>query len=120
MLLTSLPGQSLAQLSLPPVPPGWGPLDNPQNTPLYSYNVNLAASYVNKAGLQGKWYTVMSNGTVLGDVNGTLLPSIEYAYVVPLTPTQQTVNDILTTDLAQIGVRIVPTGISTAPTIQPT
>jgi ABC-type transport system substrate-binding protein len=105
-------GQALATLSLPPVPPGWGPLDNPQNTPLYSYNVNMAAGYVNKAGIQGDWYTVMTNGTVLGNPKGSLLPALTYAYIVPLTPLQQTVNDILSTDLGQIGVRIVPTGIT--------
>jgi ABC-type transport system substrate-binding protein len=105
-------GQALATLSLPPVPPGWGPLDNPQNTPLYSYNINLAAQYVNKAGQQAGWYAVMSNGTVLGNSKGVQLPALEYAYVVPLTPLQQTVNDILTTDMGQVGIRIVPTGIT--------
>ena len=105
-------GKALASLSLPPVPPGWGPLDNPQNTPLYSYNVNLAAGYVNQAGIQGHWYTVMANGTVLGDSKGSLLPALEYAYLVPLTPLQQATNDILTTDLGQIGVRVVPTGLT--------
>ena len=33
-------GTSFGELFLPPVPPGWGPLDNPANTPLYSYNIN--------------------------------------------------------------------------------
>jgi hypothetical protein len=105
-------GQALAELSLPPVPPGWGSLDNPQNIPLYSYNISLAAQYVNEAGIQGHWYAVMANGTVLGDTSGSLLPSLEYAYIVPLGPLQQITNDILTTDLAQVGIRIVPTGIT--------
>jgi len=105
-------GTALATLSLPPVPPGWGPLDNPSNTPLYSYNVSLAATFVNQAGIQGHWFTVMTNGTVLGDAKGSALPSITYNYVVPLSPLQQTVNEILTADLAQIGVNIVPTGIT--------
>ncbi|MGA2665550.1 MAG: ABC transporter substrate-binding protein [Nitrososphaerales archaeon] len=105
-------GQALASLSLPPVPPGWGPLDNPQNTSLYSYDPNLAASYINQAGIQGHWFTTMTNGTVLGDQKGKVLPSIEYAYVVPLTPQQQTINEILTTDLSAVGVNVVPTGIT--------
>jgi len=105
-------GTALATLSLPPVPPGWGPLDNPQNIPLYSYNVSLAAQYVNEAGIQGHWYAVMSNGTTLGDAKGSALPSITYDYVVPLSPLQQTINEILSTDLAQVGVNIVPTGIT--------
>ena len=109
---TSLTSKALAELFLPPVPPGWGTLDNPQNTPLYSYNISLAAQYVNEAGIQGHWYTTMTNGTVLGDKSGSLLPTLEYAYIVPLTPLQQVTNDILSTDLAQVGVYITPVGIT--------
>jgi ABC-type oligopeptide transport system substrate-binding subunit len=105
-------GQALAVNFLPPVPPGWGPLDNPSNTPLYSYNINLAAQYVNQAGQKAGWYAVMTNGTVLGNPKGVQLPALEYAYIVPLTPLQQTVNAILSTDMGQVGIRIVPTGIT--------
>ena len=110
--LYTFQGQPLAQLFLPPVPPGWGPLDNPANTPLYSYNITLAAQYVNAAGIQGHYYTVMANGTILGDASGTLLPPLQYDYLVPLSPTQLTVNSILSSDLGQVGIRITPTGIT--------
>ncbi len=103
-------GTALATLSLPPVPPGWGPLDNPDNTPLYSYNIPLAAQYVNQAGIQGHFFTVMTNGTVLGDAKGSPLQTLTYNYVVPLSPLQQTVNEILSTDLAQVGSQHHPTG----------
>ena len=110
--LYTFQGTPLAQLFVPPVPPGWGPLDNPNNIPLYSYNINIAAKYVNEAGIQGHFYTVMANGTVLGDAKGTLLPPLDYDYLVPLSPTQLTVNEILSNDLGQVGIRIVPTGIT--------
>ncbi len=105
-------GTSFGELFLPPVPPGWGPLDNPANTPLYSYNINQAAQFLNQAGLQNKFYTVMANGTTLGNPNGQLLPAIEYAYVVPLTPELQTQIQIVQNGLAQIGIRLIPTGIT--------
>ena len=111
--LYSYNGTAFGQLFVPPVPPGWGPLDNPANIPLYSYNITLAAQYVNEAGIQGHFFTVMANGTVLGDAKGTELPPLDYNYIVPLSPLQQTMNDILSNGLGQVGIRIVPTGITT-------
>jgi ABC-type transport system substrate-binding protein len=106
-------GTVLGELYLPPVPPGFGPLDNPQNISLYSYNINLAASYLNQAGMQEHFFTVMQNGTILGDAKGTLLAPIPYDYLVPLTPQVQTFLDILQANLAQIGISIAPTGVTT-------
>ncbi len=106
-------GTSLGELYLPPVPPGFGPLDNPLNTPLYSFDVNLAAQYLNKAGLQEHFYTVMQNGTTLGDTNGKLLAPVEYDYIVPLYPELQTQLQIFQQGLAQIGISMAPQGITT-------
>ena len=106
-------GQSFGQLFLPPVPPGWGTLDNPQNTSLYSYNITMAAQLVNQAGLKYGFYTVMANGTILGDSTGTQLAPINFDYIVPLTPALQTQIAIMQDGLGQIGVRVVPTGITT-------
>jgi ABC-type transport system substrate-binding protein len=105
-------GTVLGELFLPPVPPGYGPLDNPQNTPLYSTNINLAASYLNKAGLQDHFFAVMENGTVLGDAQGTRLAPITYDYIVPLTPQTQTFIDIMQANLAEIGISIAPSGLT--------
>jgi len=105
-------GTVLGELFIPPVPPGFGSLDNPQNVPLYSTNINLAASYLNKAGLQLGFYTTMDNGTILGDAKGVALAPIAYDYIVPLTPALQTFLDILQANLAQIGIVIAPTGIT--------
>jgi len=75
-------GTPLGELYLPPVPPGFGPLDNPDNTPLYSYNINLAAQYLTTAMNQMGYYTVMANGTVLGSTSAPngLLPAVPYVH----------------------------------------
>jgi len=106
-------GTILGELFIPPVPPGFGPLDNPQNIPLYSTNIALAASYMNKAGLQANFYTIMQNGTILGNPKGQLLGPVAYDYIVPLTPQLQTLLDIMQANLAQIGVTLAPTGVTT-------
>jgi len=111
--LYSFNGTILGELFIPPVPPGFGPLDNPQNISLYSTNINLAASYMNQAGIQGGFYTIMQNGTTLGDAKGTALAPVAYDYIVPLTPQLQTLLDIMQANLAQIGVTLAPTGVTT-------
>lgn len=106
-------GQSFAELFIPPVPPGWGPLDNPANIPLYSFNITLAAQLVAEAGTQNHFYVTLGNGTNVGDTSGSLLPAINYDYIVPLTPELTTQIGIVQAGLANIGVRITPTGITT-------
>ena len=120
-------GTPLAELSLPPVPPGWGPLDNPNSIPLYSYNLTLAAQYLNKSGFEGHYYTITTQditnaagtvvipaGTTLGDPSGTRLAPITYQYIVPLTSELETLNEILAAGLSQIGVNINFQGITEA------
>ncbi len=106
---TSVP---VSELFLPPVPPGWGTLDNPQNIPLYSYNITLAVQLVAEAGVQGGFYVTLPNGTSVGDTSGTSLPPLEYAYVLPTTAEQLTLIGILTNGLANIGVTVAPSGIT--------
>lgn len=120
-------GVSFGQLFMPPVPPGWGPLDNPNNIPLYSYNLTLAAQYLNDSGRQGHFYTVTTEditnpagtvvipaGTTLGDPKGTRLAPITYQYIVPLTAELETENEILAAGLTVLGVSINFQGITTA------
>ena len=120
-------GNPLAQLFLPPVPPGWGPLDNPSSIPLYSYNLTQAATYLNSSGYQMNFYTVTTQditnaagavvipaGTVLGNPSGTRLGPITYQYVVPLTSEVETLNEILGAGLSIIGVNVNFQGITTA------
>lgn len=56
----------LGELNLPPASPGYGPLDNPQNIPLYSYNVALAVQLANEAGLQNHFSLKLLNNTLIG------------------------------------------------------
>jgi len=114
--LYSFNGTALAELFLPPVPPGWGPLDNPQNTPLYAYNVNEAANYLSLAMNQMGYYTIMANGTTLGSPSAPngLLPPVPYWYVVPANSLTLGLISIVQADLAQVGISIAPVGVTTA------
>jgi peptide/nickel transport system substrate-binding protein len=105
---------TLGNLFAPPIPPGWGPLDNLDNIPLYSYNIALGTQLVAQAGQQGEWYVTLPNGTKVGDTSGNSLPPIEYAYILPLTDVTSTIISIIQGGLTQIGVSISPTGITLA------
>jgi len=115
-LYTSPNGETLGELFIPPVPPGWGPLDNPDNIPLYSYNINLAAQYLTTAMSQMGYYTVMANGTTIGSTSAPngFLPNVPYDYIVPANSLTLGLITIVQTDLAQIGINIAPTGVTTA------
>ena len=114
--LYSYNGTHLAELFLPPVPPGWGPLDNPQNTSLYDYNINEAAGYLTLAMNQMGYFTVMANGTQIGSSSAPngLLPAVPYYYIVPANSLTLGLISIVQADLAQIGINIAPTGVTTA------
>lgn len=105
-------GTVLGQLYLPPVPPGWGPLDNPQNISLYSYNITLAQQLIAQAGKENNFYVTLPNGTAIGDTSGSALPAIEFAYILPSNPETQTLIAILSSGLSQIGITLTPTGIT--------
>ncbi len=99
---------SLGELFLPPAPPGWGPLDNPQNISLYSYNITLALELVAQAGEENGFYVTLPNGSELGDSAGIALSSLEIQSPLPATAqTQQTIS-ILNSGLYQIGIILSP------------
>lgn len=105
-------GTTLGELFIPPVPPGWGPLDNPDNIPLYSYNITLATQLIAQAGQQNDFYVTLPNGTQIGDKSGTALAPIEYAYLLPGNPETQTLIAIFSNGLANIGVTVAATGLT--------
>jgi len=120
-------GMPLAQLFQPPVPPGWGTLDNPNNIPLYSYNLTLAAQYLNESlWAEGFHVTTVQDvtnaagtvtipaGTNLGNPSDPVLSPVLYQYIVPLTPEVETLNEITAQGPAILGVNLNFQGITTA------
>jgi len=99
-------GIVLGTLFQPPVPPGWGPTDNPDSVPLYQYNLTLAERYLNQSGYIGNFYTTTPTGTVLGDRNGTKLPSLPFPVIPPENNATLTLTGVLSNDLALIGVNV--------------
>jgi len=106
-------GVPLAELFQPPAPPGWGPLDNPGMIQLYSYNYTLAAQYLNRSGWEGNFFTLTTaavgqipENTTLGNPAGQRLGSIDYYYIVPLTPFQSTEDAIISGGLSRIGINV--------------
>jgi ABC-type transport system substrate-binding protein len=112
--LYTFQGTPLAELFQPPVPPGWGSLDNPNNIPLYSYNVTLASQYLNESGWQHHFYTITPAGVTLGNPSGSRLPALTFQYIVPLTSEVETMNEIVSSGLAQIGLSVNFQGITTS------
>ena len=115
-------GTTLGELFLPPVPPGLGPLDNPDNIPLYSYNITLAAQLLNEAGNKYNFYTIPSSPITIGNTSytqlgnnktGSLFTDIPFAYIAPLTPELTTEIAIINNGLNQIGLTLSATGITT-------
>lgn len=109
--LYTVNGTILGELYLPPAPPGYGPLDNPQNIPLYSYNISLALQLTNEAGLQNNFSLKLPNNTIIGNTSAPLLPSIPLGYIVPLTPQAETETAIISEGLANIGIELSTYGI---------
>ncbi len=107
-------GTILGQLFLPPVPPGWGQLDNPQNIPLYSYNITLAQQLIAEAGEQNGFYVTLPNGTNVGDTSGVTLPPIDFDYILPASANTESLIAVLANDLSNIGVTISATGVTAA------
>ena len=99
-------GLTFGELFMPPVPPGWGPLDNPENISLYSYNITLAIQLANQAGIQNDFSLTLPNGTIIGNTSAPALSPILFGYILPLTPETQTTFNILSDGLSQIGVHL--------------
>jgi len=100
---------TLATYYLGPFTPLNPVLYNPDNLPFYSYNPNLAIEYLNKSGWEGDFYTVLPNGTVIGNPSGQRLPSIPIYVIPPVTPQLEEQLEIVSQDLTAIGI---PTSVS--------
>lgn len=101
--------KTLAELYLGPFTPMNPTLYNPGNLPFYSYDPNLAIEYLNKSGWEGDFYTVLPNGTVIGNPNGQRLPTLSIYVIPPVTPMVEEQLTIVAQNLEQIGI---PTAIS--------
>lgn len=60
-------GKTLATNFLGPITPNFKGYYNPNNLPMYDFNITEAEHYLNLAGQQGHFYVTLPNGTVLGD-----------------------------------------------------
>ena len=102
----SFNGTLYAQNYLGPLSQPWGKYYNPDNLPLYSYDIPLAINYMNQAGLQEQFSVTLPNGTVIGDTSAPTLAPVELVLVAPITTLEQTFATIVQSDLSQIGVPI--------------
>ncbi len=99
-------GTVYAQNYLGPLSQPWGKYYNPDNLPLYSYDIPLAINYMNQAGLQEHFSLTLPNGTVIGDTSAPTLAPVQLVLVAPITTTEQTQATIVQSDLSQIGLPI--------------
>ncbi|MQL54336.1 ABC transporter substrate-binding protein [Acidianus ambivalens] len=104
--LFSYNGKELASEFLGPISPQYGKLYNPNNLSVYSYNLSMAIHYLNEAGYEGHFYVVLPNGSVIGDSNGIQLPTLEIIALAPVTQVEQEEFQIITEDLAKIGISV--------------
>lgn len=88
-----------------PISPGM-PFYNPENYPVYSYNISLAEHLINESGIQGDFSITLPNGTVLGDPNGKPLPALSIYTLTPVTAAEETEFEIIQKDLSQIGLSV--------------
>ncbi len=95
---------TLAELYLGPSNPVYAPFYNPNNLPMYSYNPNLAIEYLNESGWECGFYTVLPNGTVIGNPSGQKLPTMPISVIPPVTPLMEEQLEIISQDLSQIGI----------------
>jgi ABC-type transport system substrate-binding protein len=99
-------GTVYAQNYLGPLSQPWGKYYNPDNLPLYSFDIPLAISYMNQAGLEEHFSLTLPNGTVIGDTSAPTLAPVQLVLVAPITTTEQTQATIVQSDLSQIGLPI--------------
>lgn len=105
-------GITLGSEFLGPVSPDIGRFSNPDNLPMYTYNISLAASYLNKSGYQGDFYVVMPNGTTLGNPSGKPLQSLEIVYLAPVNSFTQLELEIIQSGIAQLGIPVTTEGVT--------
>jgi len=99
---------------LGPLVPEWGAIYNPDNLPMYSYNVSEAISYMNQAGMQENFSATLPNGTVIGNPSAPALAPVIMAYVAPNSVFYQTMESILQSDFSQIGLPVALQGVTAA------
>jgi len=104
--LYSVKGNILAKEFLGPISPTFPGYYNPDNLPMYSYNLNEAIHYLQLAGEQGKFYVTLPNGTKIGDTSGSPLPTLDIYTLSPVPQITQEELTIVEQDLAQIGVSV--------------
>jgi len=102
----SFNGTVYAQSFLGPLSQPWGKYYNPDNLPLYSYDIPLAISYMNQAGQEEHFSLTLPNGTVIGDPSAPPLAPLQFAVFAPITPTEQTQFAIIQSELGQIGLSV--------------
>jgi peptide/nickel transport system substrate-binding protein len=107
-------GTVYGQNFLGPLTPEWGNIYNPDNLPMYSYNVTEGIDLMNQAGLQEGFSTTLPNGTVIGNTSDPALAPIILAYIAPNTVFYETMESILQSDLSQIGVPLALQGVTSA------
>ncbi|MFP3239645.1 MAG: ABC transporter substrate-binding protein, partial [Caldivirga sp.] len=89
-----------------PIAPSFKPYYNPDNLPVYQYNLTLALQYLVKFLDKYGYYVVLPNGTAIGDTSGTQLPTINIVTIAPITTFLKEQFEIIQSELAQIGVSV--------------
>ncbi len=107
-------GTVYAQSFLGPLTQGWGPLYNPGNLPMYSFNTTLAINLINQAGKQEHFSATLPNGTVIGNTSAPALTPVVLDYIAPNSVYYQTMESILQADLGAIGVPLAFQGVTSA------
>ena len=104
----------MQQNYLGPLSQPWGKYYNPDNLPLYSYDIPLAINYMNQAGQQEHFSLTLPNGTVIGDTSAPTLAPVQLVLSAPITTTEQTQATIVQSDLSQIGLSIAVQAVTTS------
>jgi len=107
-------GTVYAQNYLGPLSQPWGKYYNPDNLPLYSYDIPLAINYMNQAGQQEHFSLTLPNGTVIGDTSAPTLGPVPLVLFAPVTTTEQTQATIVQSDLIAIGLSIAVQAVTTS------
>ncbi len=107
-------GKVYAENYVGPLTQQWGQYYNPDNLSLYSFDIPLAINYMNQAGQEENFSLTLPNGTVIGDTSAPTLAPVQLVYTAPITPTIETQDAIIQSDLGQIGLSIAVRGVTTA------
>ncbi|PSN90600.1 hypothetical protein B9Q03_06435 [Candidatus Marsarchaeota G2 archaeon OSP_D] len=99
-------GTLLASTYVGPISQQFPEFYNPDNLTPYTYNIQLAISYLNKAGLQEGFSVTLPNGTVIGNTSAPPLQPLTIVYPAPITPYLQEELTIVVTELSQLGLSV--------------